>query len=165
VSAQEAPATAAPRLPSVSRVCDVIARGALGLACVALATMALVEGWQVIARYVFNDSPSWTEPIALLCMSTVMMLGAAVSVRADRHFGFFIAVEHAPPRISRPLRLLARLVAFAIGVLLALWGGQLLVDGWSVAMAGAPLPQGIVYLPIALGGTLIALFSLEKAVG
>jgi TRAP-type C4-dicarboxylate transport system permease small subunit len=31
-------------------------------------------------------------------------------------------------------------------------------------MAGAPLPQGIVYLPICIGGALIAIFSLERMV-
>jgi TRAP-type C4-dicarboxylate transport system permease small subunit len=31
-------------------------------------------------------------------------------------------------------------------------------------MAGAPLPQGIVYLPICIGGALIAIFSVERMV-
>jgi TRAP-type C4-dicarboxylate transport system permease large subunit len=34
----------------------------------------------------------------------------------------------------------------AIGLLLAYWGGVLLADGWSVRMAGAPLPQGLYFL-------------------
>ena len=29
-------------------------------------------------------------------------------------------------------------------------------------MAGAPLPQGMTFLPMCLGGALIALFSLEQ---
>jgi TRAP-type C4-dicarboxylate transport system permease small subunit len=150
------------RLGRVSAVLAAISHGALVLACVALASLALVEGWQVFARYVLNDSPSWTEPVALLCMSTVMMMGAAVGVRASRHFGFFIAVEMAPPRVRRVLKGFAALVATAIGGLLAAWGFELAVDGWSVPMAGAPMRQGMVFLPIALGGALIALFSLEK---
>ncbi len=89
-----------------ARVClDVLARAAVTIASAALVGMAIVEGWQVFARYVLNDSPSWTEPVALLLMSTVMMLGAAVGTRNDAHFGFFIAVEAAPaqdpPRAAR----------------------------------------------------------------
>jgi len=38
----------------------------------------------------------------------------------------------------------------------------LLVDGWDVRMAGAPLPQGLFFLPICLGGGLIAVFALEQ---
>ena len=146
----------------LSALVAALSHGALVLACVALASLALVEGWQVFARYVLNDSPSWTEPVALLCMSTVMMMGAAVGVRGNRHFGFFIAVELAPPRVRRVLKAFATLVGIAIGGLLAAWGFELAIDGWSVPMAGAPLRQGMVFLPIALGGALIALFSLEK---
>jgi TRAP-type C4-dicarboxylate transport system permease small subunit len=163
MSAQDAPLVAeAARFGRLSAMLAALSRGALVLACVALASLALVEGWQVFARYVLNDSPSWTEPVALLCMSTVMMMGAAVGVRGSRHFGFFIAVEMAPSPVRRVLKAFAALVAAAIGVLLAAWGFELAIDGWSVPMAGAPLRQGMVYVPIALGGALIALFSLEK---
>jgi TRAP-type C4-dicarboxylate transport system permease small subunit len=150
------------RYRRVRAVCAALGRLALYVACVALVGLALVQAWQVLARYVLNDSPSWTEPVTVLLMSTAMMLGAATGVRHDAHFGFFIAVQMAAPPLRRLLRAFARLVCAAIGVLLATWGGQLLADGWSVPMAGAPLPQGIVFLPIAVGGALIAIFSLEK---
>ncbi len=52
----------------------------------------------------------------------------------------------------------------AIGCLLAYWGGELLVDGWDVRMAGAPLPQGLFFLPICVGGALIVVFALERLV-
>jgi TRAP-type C4-dicarboxylate transport system permease small subunit len=146
----------------VQAVCAALGRIALYGACLALVGLAIVEGWQVVARYVLNDSPSWTEPVALLLMSTAMMLGAAIGVRHDAHFGFFIAVQMAPRRLRRALRAFARLVCAAIGGLLAVWGSQLLADGWSVPMAGAPLPQGVVFAPLAIGGALITIFSLEK---
>ena len=38
----------------------------------------------------------------------------------------------------------------------------MMIDAWDYPMAGAPLPQGIVFLPLCLGGALIALFSLEQ---
>src|SRR5689334_9771308 len=73
------------------------------LACVSLICVALVEGWQVFARYVLGESPSWTEPVTLLFMGTAMMGGAAVGVRTNRHFGFFMLVDYARPNIKRVL--------------------------------------------------------------
>jgi TRAP-type C4-dicarboxylate transport system permease small subunit len=143
---------------------DRLSSAAIVVAGGALVGMALVEVWQVFARYVMNDSPSWTEPVALLLMSTAMMFGAAAGVRASRHFGFFIVVEHARPSVQRVLRLVARLIATGVGVMFAVWGGQMLFDAWDFPMAGAPLPQGIVFLPMCLGGALIALFSIEQLV-
>jgi TRAP-type C4-dicarboxylate transport system permease small subunit len=140
----------------------VVARCAIALACMALIAMTLIEAWQVFARYVLNDSPSWTEPVALLLMSAAMMLGAAAGVRNDAHFGFFLLVHLAAPPIRTVLVSISRLVVMGVGSLLAYWGGVLLADGWGVRMAGAPLPQGLYFLPICVGGVLIALFAFER---
>ena len=139
-----------------------LARAAIGIAGVALVAMAGIQAWQVFARYVLNDPPSWTEPLALLCMSTTMMFGAAAGVHAGRHFGFFIVVERARPQMRRLMQLVARLIATAVGVLFALWGGEMMIDAWDYQIAGAPLPQGIMFLPLCLGGVLIATFSIEQ---
>jgi TRAP-type C4-dicarboxylate transport system permease small subunit len=141
-----------------------LARAAIGIAGVALVAMAGLQAWQVFARYVLNDPPSWTEPLALLCMSTTMMFGAAAGVHAGRHFGFFIVVEHARPQVRRLMQLVARLIATAVGVLFALWGGEMMLDAWDYRIAGAPLPQGIMFLPLCLGGVLIAIFSIEQLI-
>jgi TRAP-type C4-dicarboxylate transport system permease small subunit len=143
-------------------VCAALGRGATAIACVSLVAMTLIEAWQVFARYVLNDSPVWTEPVVLLMMSVAMMFGAAAGVRAEAHFGFFVAVHVAPPRVRAVLLGVSRLIVFAIGAVLAFWGTVLLVDGWSIPMAGAPLPQGLFFLPIGLGGALISVFALER---
>lgn len=141
---------------------EVAANVVLAIACVALVAMAAVEAWQVIARYVLNDSPGWTEPVAVLFMNTAMMFGAATAVRREAHFGFFILLHSVPALARRLLLAIARLIAAAAGTVLAVWGTRLMLDDWDVAMAGAALPQGIAFLPISAGGALIALFALER---
>jgi hypothetical protein len=94
------------RQGGVAGVSGSLARAATIVAGASLVGMALVEGWQVFARYVLNDSPSWTEP----------------SPRSDEHgdddrrcrgnaqrrpLQFFIAVE-AAPRIMRRMLLAVR---------------------------------------------------------
>jgi len=140
------------------------ANAAVAIAGASIVGMAAVEAWQVFARYVLNNSPSWTEPVALLLMSTAMMLGAAAGVRANRHFGFFLLVEHAKPGARRILLFIPKLIALAIGIMLAGWGAEMMIDAWDFRMAGAPLPQGVVFLPMCVGGLLIALFALEQLI-
>jgi TRAP-type C4-dicarboxylate transport system permease small subunit len=123
-----------------------------------------VEVWQVFARYVMNDSPSWTEPVALLLMSTAMMFGAAAGVRSNRHFGFFLLLDYVSAGLRRALVVIARGIAAAVGLLLCIWGGRMLGDAWDFPMAGAPLPQGMVFAPVCIGGALIALFALEQII-
>jgi TRAP-type C4-dicarboxylate transport system permease small subunit len=152
------------RLNGFGAVSAWLARVATWVACSSLIGMVLVEAWQVFARYVLNDSPVWTEPVALLLMSAAMMFGAANGVRSESHFGFFLALHVSPPRVRALLLAFARLIIAAIGAVLAFWGVVLLADGWSIPMAGAPLPQGLYFLPIGAGGALITLFALERLV-
>lgn len=140
---------------------DRLARLTTWIAGLALVGMAAVQAWQVFARYVLNASPDWTEPVALLLLNTAIMFGAAVGVRAESHFGFFIARDAAPPRVARAMRGFSHLVVATVGALLAWWGAALTADSWEVPMAGARIPEGTFYLPLCLGGVLIAVFSLH----
>lgn len=146
----------------LSAALDLVATATIAIAGVSIIGMACVEGWQVFARYVMNDAPSWTEPVALLFMSTTMMFGAAAGVRTQRHFGFFILVESSRPPLRRGLQIMSRAIAAGIGLMLALWGGEMMIDAWDYPMAGAPLPQGLVFAPLCFGGALIALFAIEQ---
>lgn len=137
-----------------------LARLALGIAGAALVALTAVQAWQVIARYVLNDSPGWTEPLALLLLNTAMCLGAAAAVQQRAHFGFPLLVHLAPAALRRGLEVFSSLVCAALGGVLAVGGAQLLLDGWPVRMAGTVLPQGILFAPLSLGGALICLFAL-----
>ena len=125
--------------------------------------LVLVQGWQVFARYVINDSPSWTEPVTLLLLSTALSFGAAAGVHTDRHFGFYLLAEHLPAQARRVLDLLRPLLMAAVGALIAGWGAVLLLDGLDIKIAGAAMPQSINYLPLSIGGALICVFALNKA--
>jgi len=153
-------ATAA--LAGITRSLDRLSSVAIGVAAIALLGLVVVQGWQVFARYVMNDSPSWTEPVTLLLLSTAMSLGAAAAVHDNRHFGFFLLAEAMPPGPKRVVSLVPPLVIIAIGAVLAYWGMVLLMDGLGVPAAGAALPQSIAYLPLSVGGALMVVFALQR---
>lgn len=150
--------------PARRRALDGLAALTLGTAGACLVGMALVQAWQVFARYVLNDSPGWTEPVALLLMGLAVMLGAAVGVRRESHFAFQGLRDALPGPIRAAATALARLIALAAGLGLLGYGSWLMIDDWGVAMAGAPLPSGLKFLGLAVGGGLIALFALERLI-
>lgn len=145
-----------------ARALDGLAGVAMGLAGFALVAMALIQAWQVFARYVLNDSPGWTEPLALLLMSFAVMFGAAVAVRRETHFAFQTFRDAAPGPMQWLMKSVSRLIAAASGAGLMILGGTLMVDDWPVVMAGAPLPAGLKFAGLCLGGALILLFALER---
>lgn len=143
---------------------DRLSAASIAVAAAALLGLVAVQGWQVFARYVINDSPSWTEPVTILLLATAMSFGAASGVHTGRHFGFFLLAEAMRPALRRAVDALNCLVIAAIGAVLAGWGAVLLLDGLDVRMAGAPLPQSLPYLPLALGGALMTAFALARGV-
>lgn len=141
---------------------DRLATLATALSAFGLAGMVAVQAWQVVARYLLNDSPSWTEPLTLVLLSTTLSFGAAAGVHARSHFAFPLLVNLMPRVVRRSLaRLTAALIA-GIGGLLAVGAGTLVLDGLAVKMAGAALPQGISFLPLCLGGALMLVFALPQ---
>jgi TRAP-type C4-dicarboxylate transport system permease small subunit len=136
----------------------------IAIAATSLCVLVLVLAWQVFGRYVLNDSPSWTEPVAMTLMGVAALFGAAIAVRGESHFAFPTLVESSPKPVRALLKVLARLIALAFGVALAGIGGFLMLDSWSVPMAGAPFPEGVGHIGVCAGGALIAVFALERLI-
>lgn len=141
---------------------DRLANAVVALAALALTGLVVVQGWQVFARYVLNDSPSWTEPVTLVLLTAAMSLGAAAGVHNDRHFAFTLLADAAPPALQRALFVFAKLTMALLGMVLAWWSFVLFRSGFDVRAAGAPFPESLPYAPVALGGALIAVFALAR---
>lgn len=146
------------------RLLNGIAEVTIHIAVLALLGLVVVQGWQVFARYVMNDSPSWTEPVTLLLLATAMSLGAATGVHTRRHFGFFLLAAHMGPGLRRVVDMFSSLVVVVLGAVIAWWAAVLLLDGLDIKAAGANLPQSINYLPLSIGGALMAIFALNQMV-
>ena len=143
---------------------DRLSDASIAVAVAALLGLVVVQGWQVFARYVINDSPSWTEPVTILLLAAAMSFGAASGVHTGRHFGFFLLAEAMRPAHKRIVDTVVNLVIVSIGAVMAGWGSVLLLDGLDIKMAGAPLPQSLPYLPLAIGGALMVVFALARGV-
>ena len=146
----------------LQRVLEKVADVVIYIAVAALLGLVVVQGWQVFARYVINDSPSWTEPVTLLLLSTTMSMGAAAGVYTNRHFGFFLLAEQMHPLVKRLIDALVPLIVGTIGGFLAWWCWVLWLDGLHIKTAGANLPQSVNYLPLSIGGALMAVFALNR---
>jgi len=149
---------------ALARILAPISRACLWLAASGLILMTLAVAWQVFGRKVLNDSPSWTEPGALLLMSWFILLGGAVGVREGEHMGFDIGLHYARPPLRFAMKLVSHGLIVIFGLYMAIYGWQLTAKTWGAKMAGINIPQGMDYLPLVVGGLLISLFAFENLV-
>ena len=147
-----------------TKFCAAFSKLSLVLAVVGLIAVILCVQWQVIGRYVLNDTPTWAENLALLLVLFVTAFGLAVGVRDAGHIGLESLVVLLPEVWQRRVELL-------IHALVALFGGLMVQSGWLWANAKwgekkpmLPVPDGIDYVPVVIAGALIVLFSIEHIV-
>jgi TRAP-type C4-dicarboxylate transport system permease small subunit len=149
---------------SLARILAPISRAALWLAAIGLVLMTVSVAWQVFGRKVLNDTPTWTEPGALLLMSWFILLGGAVGVREGDHLGFEIGLHYAPKAMRFAMKAVTHVLIIVFAVFMTVYGWQLTASTWSAKMAGLNVPQGMDYLPLVGGGVLITLFAFENLV-
>lgn len=139
-----------------------ISRAALLLAGLGVVAMTVLVFWSIVGRYVFNDTPTWTEPAVLLLMSWFILLGSAVGVRERSHIGFEIGLAAAPPSLRLAMKVVTEALLVGFGVAMVVYGAQLAAGTWSSLTPMLGISQGWDYVPIAAGGALIVLFSVER---
>ena len=97
----------------LDRLSAVINSIALWGAVLAVLAMVGAAGWQVIARYVLDAPPIWTEELARRAMVWAGMLGASCAFRISADPTLFPAMRQVPGRLGATLALVR-----AAGVLL-----------------------------------------------
>jgi TRAP-type transport system small permease protein len=144
-----------------TRLCATLSKICLALAVIGLIGVILCVQWQVIGRYVFNDTPTWAEALAMLLVLFVTAFGVAVGVRDAGHIGLESMVALLPDTWRHRIEVLIHLLVGSFGGLMVYGGWQWMVAKWGEKKPMLPVPDGIDYLPVVIAGALIVLFSIE----
>lgn len=131
---------------------------------VTLGLLALLVGWQVVARYIFHTGQFWAEELALVAMMWASLLGAAGCIWTDSHVRLKIVIAGLPAT--------ARLWTLTIVDGIILWFALLMIrEGMSLVqrtmggkMSALGIPIGTTYYILPGAAALMAVFALAKAV-
>lgn len=136
----------------------------LYIAGTGLVLMTAIVAWQVFCRYILNDSPSWSEPGAVILMSWFIFLGAAVGVRENNHMGFDVLLYVLPKAGKKWLRMISDVVIFGFGIGMIWYGISLVMLTWNTIMPSLGISGAWDYAPLVGGGVLICIFALERII-
>lgn len=153
-----------PRLYAVGRVLSALSTGSLYIAGIGLVAMTVIVLLQVFMRFVLNWGQAWTELTSILIMSWFIFLGAAVGVRENYHLGFDVLLYVLPKGSKKVLRTISDVVVLAFAVGMIVYGIQLMQLQWKEKLPGLGISGAFRYLPLATGGVLIVIFSIERIV-
>jgi TRAP-type C4-dicarboxylate transport system permease small subunit len=147
-----------------TRFCAALARLCLKVGVGGLVLLIAAVLYQVIGRYVFNDTPTWAESGAVLLVLYVTMLGMAVGVRDAGHIGLESLLVLAPEALRLKMELLIHVLVLGFGLVMAYNCALLAQSVWDYKIPTLGLSEAFKYAPPAFAGVLIALFSLEHII-
>jgi TRAP-type C4-dicarboxylate transport system permease small subunit len=147
-----------------TKFCAALSKISLVLAIIGLLSVVLCVQWQVIGRYVFNDTPTWAEALAMLIVLFVTAFGLGVGVRDAGHIGMESLIVLLPEKWRVRLELLIHALVAVFGYLMVQSGWMWASAKWQEKKPMLPVPDGIDYVPVIIAGALIFIFSIEHIV-
>ncbi|MEM9233774.1 MAG: TRAP transporter small permease [Pseudomonadota bacterium] len=144
---------------------DGLSRLSLFISAVCIVAMTGIISYQVVARYVFNDSPAWSERLSLVLLTYLVFFGAAVGVREKFHIRIDAFRNAVPRPLGRLLEFTAHIAVAIAGLIMLMAGVQLTTALWAFAVPALGIPRGLALLPLPIAGALITLFSVAHLFG
>ena len=141
-----------------------LSRWAMYVACACLLGLLSVVVYGVVLRYVFNNAPAYVEQVALLLVISVAMFGAAAGVRDAGHIGLDSLVAMLSTRVQFWCSLVVFVLSVVFGLALLAGSVEMAVSTYASTIPTLGLSEAWRYLPVMLGGTLIAVFSIEHLI-
>ncbi|MEY3779908.1 MAG: TRAP transporter small permease [Betaproteobacteria bacterium] len=147
-----------------TKFCAALSKISLVLAVIGLLSVVLCVQWQVIGRYIFNDTPTWAESLAMLIVLFVTAFGLGVGVRDAGHIGMESLIVLLPEKWRLRLELLIHALVASFGFMMVQSGWMWASAKWQEKKPMLPVPDGIDYVPVIIAGALIFIFSIEHIV-
>ncbi len=141
-----------------------LSRWAMYIACACLLGLLGVVVYGVVLRYVFNNAPAYVEQVALLLVISVAMFGAAAGVRDAGHIGLDSLVAMLSARVQFWCSLIVFVLSIVFGLALMAGSVEMAVSTYASTIPTLGLSEAWRYLPVVVGGILIAAFSIEHLI-
>jgi TRAP-type transport system small permease protein len=147
-----------------TRFCALLSKLCLMLAVVGLIVLIACVQYQVIGRYILNDTPTWAEALALLLVLYITAFGVAVGVRDAGHIGMDSIIVLLPERLRLKLEILIHILVGTFGALMAYNGYLWAALKWNDQKPMLHVPSGMDFVPLLIAGVLIVLFCIEHVI-
>jgi C4-dicarboxylate transporter DctQ subunit len=129
------------------------------LCVIALVIMTVLTFTNVVARYVFSASFSFSEEITTYLFVLLSLLGSAVAARRKAHLGFTALIDIVPANVRRTFHAISFFLATLFSSALFVFGMKMVYSQMSRGQvtAGMQWPEWIFGAFVPLGAFFITL--------
>ena len=119
---------------------------------------------QVVARFVFNFSISWTSELARYLLCYITFIGAFVLIREKAFIKMDILESKITPKARPYYELIMEILMIAYAVVLVIYGNDLVATGANQRSSVMHIPKNILYMVIPVSGCFMIINSLRNIV-
>ena len=134
---------------------------------VILTAMVAIIFIQVVMRYVFNNSLSWSEELARYMYVWVTWVGVSYSVRNGSHLRITMLRDRLPLKGRQGLEILVTIVWIAFGLFVMYMGIEAvtMIATYGQRSSALRIPMQFCYLSIPVGMGLMILRLIGSLIG
>ncbi len=145
------------------RLNATLARAVRVIVVLLVLVMTAALAAQVLLRYAFNITLSWSEELSLGLFTWTILLTAALGVQEGFHVRMAIVLDTLPKVARRESERVIHLATVAVGLFLAWAGWRYVADTRGATSAAIGYPIELLHASALICGLLITLFALESA--
>lgn len=146
------------------RVCNALCNGLTAICCVLMTVILCCSALQVVSRYVFGSSVTWTEEAARYSFIWLDMLGASILTYKGGHAVVDLFSHKLSPKFKKLYQSFVLIAVMYVGVILAQYGYQLSKMTFKQTSSSLKLPMGLVYGVLPLCGVFVCLFTVNMII-
>ncbi len=146
------------------RVSAAISRMTVAAAAAMAAMMIVSLCLEVFFRYGLRRSLPWSEELALLLFTWVVLLFGSVGVREGFHVRVSLVVDYLPEALRMGLARLILVVIALFGLLMASAGWEMVTLNWDQVSPATRYPLPLLYAAVPVTGMFVAFHGLALAI-
>ena len=135
------------------------------LVCACLVVMTGLTFVNVVSRYVFSASLSFSEEITTYLFVLLSLLGSAIAAKRGAHLGLTLITDHVGPKAGRVLGIISMIFATLFSALICYYGVFMTINQFTKGQltAGTQLPAfvpvGALFVMVRFGQNLFRLLA------
>jgi TRAP-type C4-dicarboxylate transport system permease small subunit len=124
------------------------------------ALMVLIIFVQVIMRYIFNNSLSWSEELGKFLFVWLSWIGISIGAKRNEHIKITMLTDKLSPSARKIVDIISEIIVIAICSVTTYYGISLVISQAPVYYAGIKISMSWGYLSVVVGCILMILRSI-----
>lgn len=146
---------------ALAKVCNGLDKVILSISGVCLGVLTLLIFVQVVCRYIFHNSLSWSEEIARYLEVWIVFLCGAYALGRGQHVAMDLVITHVPAKVTEVFSKFHACAFIFFSIFMLIYSIQFMITEKTQSMASLRwVPKNVVYLALVISAVCMFIYSL-----